>query len=64
MGKLYFLPICIRENDYTGRRIEDGGAAALALAASAATVDAPFAVGFGLAVGIGLLWHGVCQDSW
>ena len=39
-----------------GLSMEDGGAASLALAATAAIVGAPFAMGFGLAVGIGLLY--------
>jgi len=39
-----------------GLSMEDGGVASLGFAVTAATVGAPFALGFGLAVGIGLLF--------
>jgi hypothetical protein len=46
-----------------GLSMEDGGVASLALAATAATVGAPFAMGFGLAVGVGLIWGAFSRSS-
>lgn len=41
----------------------DGGAASLALAATAAIACAPFAAGFGLAAGVGLLYIAYTQHK-
>ena len=46
-----------------GLSMEDGGVASLGLAVTAATVGAPFAMGFGLAVGIGLIWGAFSRSS-
>lgn len=44
-----------------GMSLEDGGAASLALAATAAIASAPFAMGFGVAIGVGMLYAAYSQ---
>lgn len=44
-----------------GLSIEDGGAGVLGAAATAAMAGAWFATGFGLVIGIGLLWYAYDQ---
>lgn len=46
-----------------GLSMEDGGVGSLALAVTAVSVGAPFAAGFGLAIGIGLLWGAYFKDA-